>query len=64
MIIMYIALACCPILSGGGSIAMRKMKKFHDAVVSFYLGWGIGLVSLTVVLVMGADFSPIANFDW
>lgn len=43
---------------------MRKMKKFHDAVVSFYLNWSIGLTSLVVILAIGSGFSPIANFDW
>ena len=61
---MYIALFCSPILSSGGSIAMRKMKKFHEAVVSFYLNWSIGISSLVVVLALGADFSAIGAFDW
>ena len=61
---MYGVLALNPFLSAAGTISMRKMKKFHEAVVSFYLNWGIGLTSLVVVLAMGADFSPIAEFDW
>ena len=43
---------------------MRKMKKFHEAVVSFYLNWSIGLSSLALVLILSHDFTPIANFDW
>ena len=42
---------------------MRKMKKFHDAVVSWYLNWSIGLTSLIVVLIMGSGFKPVAQFD-
>ena len=43
---------------------MRKMKKFHEAVVSFYLNWSIGLSSLALVLILSHEFTPIANFDW
>ena len=56
LIIMYSCLFCNPILVAGGSIVMRKMKKFHPAVVSFYLNWSIGLISLAVILAMGANF--------
>ena len=53
-----------PVLVAGGSIAMRKMKKFHVAVVSWYLNWGILITSLILVLALGEGFSPIAKFDW
>lgn len=43
---------------------MRKMKKFHEAVVSWYLNWTIGLSSLVIIFAMGMGFQPIANFDW
>ena len=43
---------------------MRKMKKFHEAVVSWYLNWGIGLSSLLLVLILGEGFEVIGNFDW
>ena len=43
---------------------MRKMKKFHEAVVSFYLNWSIGISSLLMIFILGSGFSPIANFDW
>ena len=43
---------------------MRKMKKFHEAVVSWYLNWSIGLSSLIIILCVSRDFSAIANFDW
>ena len=39
------------------------MKKFHEAVVSWYLNWSIGLTSLIVVLAAGMTFRPVANFD-
>lgn len=53
-----------PFLSAFGTISMRKMKKFHEAVVSFYLNWSILLSSLAVILILGNGFEPIAKFDW
>lgn len=53
-----------PILTAGGTISMRKMKKFHEAVVSFYLNLSIGVTSLVLVLVMGWGFDAIVAFDW
>ena len=53
-----------PFLSAFGTISMRKMKKFHEAVVSFYLNWAIGITSLIVVLALGSGFEPIKKFDW
>lgn len=43
---------------------MRKMKKFHDAVVSWYLNWASGLLSITICLAGGFFFAPIGNFNW
>lgn len=54
--VMYGALFLNPFLTAGGSIAMRKMKKFHDATVSFYLNWSILLSSLVVIFIMGSGF--------
>ena len=61
---LYTALFINPLLTAGGSISMRKMKKFHEAVVSWYLNWGIGLSSLLLVLILGEGFEVIGNFDW
>ena len=36
---MYILLISTPFLSAGGQVAMRKMTKFNDSVVSWYLQW-------------------------
>ena len=52
-----------PFLSAIGVIAMRKMKKFHEAVVSWYLNWSIGITSAIMVLCLGSGWAPIANFD-
>ena len=61
---MYIVLFINPCLTAYGSIQMRKMKKFHEAVVSWYLNWGILFVSLILILALGSGFTAIANFDW
>ena len=63
-IVMYVALFCNPVLSALGVIAMRKMKKFHESVVSFYLNLGIGITSLIVIGVTGKGFKEITEFDW
>jgi len=39
------------------------MKKFHEAVVSWYLNWVILLTSLFMMLAMGESFTTIAKFD-
>ena len=62
--IVYGFLICNPLMSAGGSIAMRKMKKFHDAVVSWYLNWTVLILSVTICLAAGYGFQPIVNFDW
>lgn len=48
----YFLLALSPALSSGGIIAMRKMKKFHEAVVSWYLNWLLLASSLTMILIL------------
>lgn len=62
--VIYGALVMNPFMIAGGAIAMRKMKKFHDAVVSWYLNLSLGLLSVTACLVGGFFFAPVANFDW
>lgn len=62
--VLYGCLLANPFLTAGGSISMRKMKKFHEAVVSWYLNWSIGLTSIIVCFAAGMGFRPIANFDW
>ena len=48
----YFLLALSPLLSSGGIIAMRKMKKFHEAVVSWYLNWMLLFSSTTMILIL------------
>ena len=37
MWVYYIPLSFIPLLSAGGTISMKNLTKFHDAVVSWYL---------------------------
>ena len=60
----YMVLGFNPFLASGGTIAMRKMKKFHEAVVSWYLGWTLLLMSLAVVLIGRQGFEVFFNFSW
>ena len=62
--VMYGLLILNLFLSAAGTISMRKMKNFHEAVVSWYLNWTIAITSMTVILILGNGFAPIANFDW
>ena len=49
--IYYAALGVNPFLAAGATVAMRKMKKFHEAVVSWYLNWCLLATSLAVILI-------------
>ena len=60
----YMVLSFNPFLASGGTIAMRKMKKFHEAVVSWYLGWTLLLMSLSVILIGQQGFEVFFNFSW
>lgn len=62
--IMYGALLLNPFLIASGNIAMRKMKKFHMAVVSFYLNIGIATTSLIMIFALGVGFDIYKTFDW
>lgn len=62
-ILLYLALFASPILSAGGTISMRQMRKSNDAVVSWYLNWAILIMTLTVIFFTGQGFGPVVNFD-
>ena len=49
-LVLYILLMLNPFLSAGGTIAMRKMKKFGDATVSWYLQWAVLISSALIML--------------
>ena len=64
MWVLYASLATSPVLIAGGNIAMRKMKKFHNAVVAWYQSWAVLLVSITVILITQEGFEVFKTFDW
>ena len=62
--VFYVLLTISPCLSAGGTIAMRKMKKFHEAVVSWYLNWMLLFSSTTMILILQQGWMVFFNFDW
>ena len=64
MVIVFAGLAINPFLTAGGTIVMRKMKKFHEAVVSWYLNWSILLTSTIVILSAQESFNFMMEWDW
>ena len=64
MWVLYLALSCNPLLSAGGTIAMRKMKKFHEAVVSWYLNIVLIITSTTIILVLGQGWTIFLSFSY
>jgi len=62
--LVYLALILNAFLSAGGTIAMRKMKKFHESVVSWYSNWAVLIVSIVVMLVTGQSFTIFETFTW
>eukprot|EP00354_Favella_ehrenbergii_P007808 CAMPEP_0170453044 /NCGR_PEP_ID=MMETSP0123-20130129/1756_1 /TAXON_ID=182087 /ORGANISM="Favella ehrenbergii, Strain Fehren 1" /LENGTH=326 /DNA_ID=CAMNT_0010715283 /DNA_START=536 /DNA_END=1517 /DNA_ORIENTATION=+ len=61
--ILYIMLFFNPFLSAGGTVSMRKMAKFSDSVVSWYLQWGTLICSIALILPLGQGFAIFGNFD-
>ena len=51
--VIWSALLLTPVLDAGASIAMRKMKKFHVAVVSWYVNLGMVLTYLIFTFALG-----------
>ena len=62
--VFYVLLTISPCLSAGGTIAMRKMKKFHEAVVSWYLNIALLTSSLAFMLIFQQNFIVFTNFNW
>ena len=62
---MYILLFANQFLSAGGTIAMRKMKKFNDSVVSWYQLWCTLVISAIAMLAQNNGlFTVYRDFDW
>ena len=49
--ILYLLLFINPFLSATGTIAMRQMKKFSDAIVAWYQNISIMLSSLAIIFI-------------
>jgi len=64
MWVCYLLLFFNPFLSASGTIAMRKMPKFGDATVGWYLQWATGIVALILILALGQGFTIYGKFDW
>ena len=61
---MYILLISTPFLSAGGQVAMRKMTKFNDSVVSWYLQWTTLFTSAVIMWIADQPFSVFNKWDW
>ena len=53
-----------PFLSAGGTIAMRQMKKFSDAIVAWYMNWSVMIASFACMMITGNGFGIYKQFDW
>ena len=53
-----------PIAIAVGNIAMRKMRKMPELVVSSYINVTLGILSLCIVYISGDDLSPWKKFNW
>ena len=60
---LYSILMLQPFLSAGGTIAMRKMPKYSDSVIGWYLQWSILATAGLMMLIMGQDFTIFGDFD-
>jgi drug/metabolite transporter (DMT)-like permease len=55
------------VTSAGGNIAMRKMKKFHESVITWYANWSIMLSSMAIMALNGKGigiFYTFGAYSW
>lgn len=52
---LYLALFTNPFLAAGGTIALRKVRKLHEYVISFWVNLTILLINITVVYSYGGQ---------
>lgn len=57
--VLYLLLFINPFLTAGGTIALRKVKKIHEYVVSFWLNFTTLIVNLIFVYALGQQFMPV-----
>ena len=63
MWVYYIPLSFIPLLSAGGTIAMKNLSKFHDAVVSWYLNISLMVFAIIGALLHKENFNVFKNFN-
>ena len=51
-----------PLIIGAGVIAMRRMKKMHESVITSYMNIMLLAIMLTIVYSSGSDLSPWRQF--
>ena len=51
-----------PVIIGAGIIAMRQMRKMHEAVITTYMNLMLLVIMLTIVYATGSDLSPWYGF--
>lgn len=52
------------LLVAGGTVALRKLKKFHESVLIWYTSWITLLMSAILVYATGNNFSILKIFNW
>ena len=62
-IMIYVILLINSLLSAGGNIALRTMKKFHESVILWYSNWVTLIFSLVTMLLIGQNFEVFYLFN-
>jgi drug/metabolite transporter (DMT)-like permease len=61
---LYLLLMLNPVFIATGELAMRRMKKMPDTVVSLYMNLALFFVSYLVISFNGDDFTTWKKFDF
>jgi hypothetical protein len=51
-------------MTAGGSVALRKMKKLHEYVVSWYLNTSMMVTSLIFIFILQQPWSVFGKMDY
>lgn len=61
---LYLLLFLNPFLTAGGTIALRKVRKIHEYVISFWLGLTTLIFNIVFVYALGQDMKfVLQNMD-
>ena len=60
----YVALLCIPVCGGACDVAMRKMRKLHEIIVSFYVNLGLLITSVVLIIVMPTNEDEYVGFTF